>query len=473
MAILTSLPNELLLSIIADVSPLYIESFALSCKRIYYLCIDTIREHDIVRSRLAEMQPLGLLRTLSLHSELALYPISSKLTSTPFEMEFLQLDTSIDAGPLKSDINAWALQSPFTIFHETDERHKSVRDLAMPLMVTRLLNLRKIDWAISYPRYLLEAVSQIVEASREPLSSVRQPLAFGRLNEVRIVTTCDCTYGMGLAVLLAMIPSVRKLKVLRICNTDPFVCPYPRYDSGVTEMILDEYADSSYLVELIKHTNRLQKFTYNHNIYSTGTSAKFEPRHVAEILKQRAGHSLLYLNLSIDVPGCPGYLCRDRYRNHNDLSLGPLRSFSVLRTIVTCVDMFIKTRGLSEFGNGTGTVQRLVSWLPTSLEALVLHQGLEEWDKDTLRMLFRGFRKNKQKRVPNLKLIDFVRCPSFEPLMSDNMKTAFQEMGVKVGYTLYWCRNPECRQVFEQLEDWEGRPWVEALEECCQHEWCG
>ena len=41
MAILTDLPNELLLTVIADVSPLYIDSFVLTCKRIHSLGVDT------------------------------------------------------------------------------------------------------------------------------------------------------------------------------------------------------------------------------------------------------------------------------------------------------------------------------------------------------------------------------------------------------------------------------------------------
>lgn len=458
MAILTDLPNELLLSIIAGISPLHIDSFALSCKRISHLCTDTIQEHDIVRSRFWEMQPLVLLRTVFLHPELALYPTSLRIVNGDVEEE---------SQNQAADISAWALQSPYTAFHETNGRRRDFRALAMPLLITSLPNLRKIRLYVRYPRYLLDAVSQIVNASHEPLSNLRQPLAFSMLKEVCIVTLCDSSYGIKLAMLLAMIPSVRKLEVLHIYNSAPFVCPYPHYVSGVTEMVLNEYVDSSYLVELISRTNGLQKFTYRHLILIFG--AKLEPRLLAELLKQHAGHSLLYLSLLTEYRRSPAECPIIQHRNSNDLSLGSLRGFSVLRVLVACVDMFIKTYGHSEYQIGTGTVQRLVSWLPASLETLVLHSGLEPWDKDTIRLLFRGLRNKKQTRIPNLRLINFVNCPDFQHLLSDETKAACQEIGVKLGYTPFFCRNPDCTQLSEQLDDWEGRPWIEGLDFCCYH----
>ena len=105
-----------------------------------------------------------------------------------------------------------------------------------------------------------------------------------------------------------------------------------------------------------------------------------------------------------------------------------MRNFTVLKTLATGVDMFI---------NGTGTVQRFVSWLPASLETLDLYPGMKKWEADVLRKLFRGFRTNKQRRLPNLKIINFMAFPNFELGMPDDIKAACQATGIKIGYECY------------------------------------
>ena len=81
MAVLTDLPNELLSSIIDDVTPLHIESFALSCKRIYHLCMHQIEGHDVVRSRLAGLREGELLSAVLSDPRIALYPKFLKFES--------------------------------------------------------------------------------------------------------------------------------------------------------------------------------------------------------------------------------------------------------------------------------------------------------------------------------------------------------------------------------------------------------
>lgn len=95
MAILTDLPNELLLSIIADVSPLYIESFLLTCKRIYRLRADVITAQKLARSSILSQNPDlrsdGFLRNIVEDPGLALYLVSWRIvTPYPWYDEGLQ-----------------------------------------------------------------------------------------------------------------------------------------------------------------------------------------------------------------------------------------------------------------------------------------------------------------------------------------------------------------------------------------------
>ena len=208
-------------------------------------------------------------------------------------------------------------------------------------------------------------------------------------------------------------------------------------------MTIGTRVDVSFLVEMVGRTIDLQRFTYHHNCYDNGV--ELHRRCLVEVLKRCAGQSLTYLNNSSKQGWYSGlrrqHLCQD----HDDLSLGSLRDFTVLKTLTTFLDVFIKTRHhickdqYPWYMNGTGTVQRLTSWLPASLETLVLHRGFDKWNKDVLRMLFRGLRNKKQARLLNLKLIIFVKFPKFDQVMPDDVKTGCREMGVKLGYTMYYC----------------------------------
>ncbi len=473
MAILTDLPNELLLAIIADVSPLYIESFVLTCKRIYGLRSDTIAELVAVRSRYPSRsgtcQDVKFLRCAFQNPRVALYPMRWDFDTRE------HWDNSVPED-LSAAINFQIQQSPYTNLLKTYDSTNNARDLVVPLLITRLLNLRKIS--ISFFRHhLLETVSQIVEASHDPALSLREPLALGRLTEVDIATLGHSIPGMDLAVLFAMIPTLRKLSVTNLnhlAGSESYSCQHQFHHSEVTDMRLDGYVDSEFLIELIRRTCRLQKFKYTHWI--PWTRAKIESWLLIESLKQHAGDSLLYLSL-LTGHIHPSDENRNFFRNYDDLSLGSLRGFTVLKSVVTCIDMFIKTRGHSklEKGNvtmfmaGTGTVQRLISWLPASLEILVLHQGLEYWDKDTLRLLFRGLRTNKQRRIPNLRFINFVDFPDFDGVMPQDIKNACWEMGIKIGYTTHWKEGcPDCFPRYDDASNWEGCGWIELLEECCQ-----
>ena len=472
MAILTDLPNELLLSIIADVSPLYIESFVLTCKRIYGLSADAITEHAIVRSRFPSgslpCHDVEFLQCVLQDPRLALYPVHWDI-ETYFSREddtLRYLDTAII---IEIESN------PYTALLDTSRSAWDAEHLIVPLMITRLLNLRTISIGGScWQGDLVKTVSQIVKANYDPVLSLRESLPLGRLTEVEIDCLDDGISEMDLAVLLAMIPTLRKLSVVEPNESEPYSCTHQFHYSEITDMSLACCHDSGFLIELIRRTYCLQKFSYTH--YVPSTLAKIGSRLVVESLKQHAGDSLLYLSLltgRIDQHEWH----RNHYRNCIDLSLGSLRGFTVLKTLVTCVDMFIKTRCQGKIEprsgtvleTGTGTVQRLVSWLPASLEILVLHKGLECWDKDTLRLLFRGFRNNKQTRIPNLRFINFVDFPDFDWVMPEDIKNACQETRIKIGYTTHWKEGyPDCFRLYDEASKWEGCGWIELLEECCQ-----
>ena len=462
MVVLTDLPDELLLSIVAGVSPLYIESFALSCKRLHGLCAELIREHDRIRSEIPtntnnniRKVPFGaptykVLRCLLQNPSLAEYPLSWDTDTVPWP------------GDLAPEIDTHTLQGPHAYLFDTENSRPDAADLVIPLMITQLVNVRKIRMSIWQAPYLIGFMSRIIETSHDPIFSLQEPSVLGRLKEVYIhAIDHPCLSGTELALLLSMLPSLRKLHVFHLFREEPYVCSQKYHDSGVTDIFLDGKIDSESIVQLIQRTKSLQKFTYAH--WFTDMKVKFEPRRLLSILKKCTRQSLIFLCLvnSRNLEAYPN--C--------DLSLGSLRDFMVLKYLVTGVEMFIKTRGNSETQCGTGTVQRLVSWLPASLETLVLNGGLGVWNADILRMLFRGFRNQKQLRLPNLKRIKFLDFPMADQVMPHAIKVACRETGVAISYTLDMCANCHPYEYrHECLQDWEDHAWIDLLGDCCGSE---
>ena len=468
MTQLTDLPNELLLYIIAGLSPLYIDSFVLSCKRFYDLGIYTIRAQELVRSRLSSCplgsKPADLLQSILQDPDMAVCPLSCSV----FARDHGSLNVPDD---LFTEINLQIAQSPYTGFPTIVNSKFEAADTIIPLLITRLLNLRKLRLFVSCQPYLLESVSGIVKASHDKGRSMKEPLALGRLTEVSINARGRKIDALHLTVLLSMIPTVRKLNASGLIHENSYSFPYKFHGSAVTDMCLDGCVNPSFVKELIMSTRDLQSFEFTHLTDFLTRDIVF--RHLSDILLQHAGASLLHLSLlTEDCENCVRGLCVRSPRKYADLSLGSLRGFHNLKTLVTSAEMFIRTHDFNFHGIGSGTVQRLVWSLLASLEALVLHKGLEKWKKDILEKLFRGLRDKRQARLPNLKLIDFVDFPDFGQVMPGVIKAACRESGIKIGYTLHGRQDLRCRQVLQQLEMFEELPWIAVLGKCYRYKGC-
>ena len=474
MVVLTDLPDEILLPIVAGVSPLYIESLALCCKRFYRLCAEVVPEHDRIRSEIStnnnpypyraalfeewpyyKSWPYGLVRRLLHNPSLAEYPTSLTL----YDDHFIVNDAPED---LIAEINTQTSRDPHAYLIDTENSKPNAAKVVIPLMITQLLNLRKIHIDTKYAPCLIAFMSKIIEISRDPILSREEPLILGRLKEAEISSFLYNSDGTELALLLSMLPTLKKLHVIRNTREEPYVYPHEYHDSAITDLLLDGEIDSEFIVEMIQRAKSLQNFTYRHMIYRV----TFEPRRLLATLKECARQRLIFLCL-MTLEGCSlGPRGIDDYPNWCDYSMGSLRQFMVLKYLVAGVDMFIKTDVGRNLGRGVKTVQRLVSWLPASLETLVLSEGMGDWDEDILRMLFRGFRNQKNSRLPNLKCIRFYGSYKIDEIMPHAIKEAFRETEVSISYTNFICfdHSHEC------VQDWEGHEWKEFSEDCCEYE---
>lgn len=466
MAKITDLPTELLLYIMAGLSPLENDSFVLSCKQFYYVGIDTIQAQNLVRGRLPSCllgsDPADLLRSILQDPEMTVYPLScSFFTPDPKTYVNVPLD-------LFTEISLQIAQCLHPGFPTVIASGHEAADMIIPLLITRLLNLRRLRLFGFSPPYLLNTISCIVDASHRKGRSVEEHLALGRLTEVSINARGQKIDALHLTVLLSMIPTVRKLNVSHLVHEEPYRFPYQSHGSAVTSLCLDGCVDPSFVKELIMSARDLQSFEYTH--LTDFLTRKIVFRRLSAILLHHAGASLRHLSLLTAEGGNWKNGLRVRSpRHYADLFLGSLRGFRNLKTLITGVEMFIRTHDSDPRGIGIRKVQNLVSCLPASLEALVLHKASEKWDKDVLNKLFRGLRGKKHPRVPNLKLIDFVDFSDFDHVMPPVVKVAWRELGIKIGYTLHRRQKLHWRQVCQQLNMFEELPWVAVLGTCYLH----
>ena len=335
--------------------------------------------------------------------------------------------------------------------------------MIIPLLIIYLLNLRKLRLFIFWQPYLIYTVSWIVEASHDEGRSTKETLPLGRLTEVSINAHGQNIDALHLAVLLSMIPTVRKSTASRLLYEEPYSFPYRFHGSAIKCISLNGCVDPSFVKRLTLSTRNLQSFEFTHLTKYSKRDITF--RRLSEILLRHAGASLLHLSLLTEDKNCADGVCR----KHTNLFLGSLRGFQSLKKFVTSVEMFIQTRDSDSQAIGIGTVQRMVSQLPASLQALVLHKRVREWKKDVLHEIFQGLRTKRQTRLPNLKLIDFVPFPGFDRVMPGFLKATCRELGIKVGYTLHHRQNLHYRQVLRQLDMVEELPWIAVLEKCCPY----
>ena len=468
MTILTDIPGELLLKIIENVSPLYLDHFLLSCKKMYSLRTNTVQEHQLIRSNLARMSSCDLLKLVLSNADAALYP------------KFIRLE-SVD-GPRLSDhvmvVNNAKVMTE--IFSRSCYSGDLRTDLAVPVLLNQLLNLRKLDITVGISPYLITIVTRIVNAIHTPSTDSQEPHALGRLTQVTI--RAGLSYGRytyqgaqhvtQLASLMAMIPTVRKLKV-----SAALMCRYPspsaNYHSGVTELCLVGPLDLAFVEDIISRIVSLKVFTRQYKPRdSMRSQIMFEPRRVVQDLAESAKHSLAHLSLIVDPPTFnPGDYEEGRYLR--DLLLGDLGTFGLLTTLRISIDMLNMERRTGE-DHATRhprkrTFQNVTKGLPPSLETLVLDMGHKAWREGDIDCLLYDLTKWKESEDGKLKLVNFANCPDFKRYMSDETMETFYGAGVKVGYSMDCGKGEGSDQMFERHVNWEERPWIKAFERCCEY----
>ena len=468
MTILTDIPGELLLKIIEHVSPLYLDHLLLSCKKMFSLRANAVHEHQMIRSNLARMSSCDLLKLVLANPDSALYPISIRLESVD--------------GPRLSDHviimnNAKALTEVFARSCYSGDLRP---DLAVPVLLTQLLNLRKLDITVGISPYLMAIVTRIVKGIHRPSAGSQEPHALGRLTQVTIraglsydeYTDQGATHVTQLASLMAMIPTVRRLKVFA-ASMCQYSSPSPDYLSGVTELCLIGPLDLAFVEDIIRRTVSLEVFTRQYKpCDSMRDQILFAPRRVVQDLAGSARHSLVHLSLIVDPPTFnPGDYGEGQYLR--GLFLGDLRVFGLLTTLRTSVDMLamIPRPGGDHATqpHRTPTVQNVTKVLPLSLETLVLDQGQKAWQENQIDWLLYDLTKWKESENGKLKLVNFANCPDFESYVSDETTDTFYRADVKVGYSMECGEGEGSDQMFERNVNWDERPWIKAFERCCEY----
>ncbi|CAF9933451.1 hypothetical protein IMSHALPRED_009367 [Imshaugia aleurites] len=270
--------------------------------------------------------------------------------------------------------------------------------------------------------------------------------AFRELSEIEIRGAKEHTRGPGrygtygdgeLIAVFMMLPSVRVIKGYRVIWFGSG-WPYEPVTSSVKEISLESsQIDSKLMMECLKGSERLERFTYNQDsvLYSVAT---WEPRLIVKALRKYAGKSLVHLELTGDDSGLPSRPADD------EPFIGTLRSFQVLRSIRLMTMMLFKLVDGDDIDEDVDMIQsalknrgephslvelrRLVDFLPLSAEKLELVGGISDEEAQDI---FADLPELKGERVP---ILGDIVLEDSDPLERDT-KDLCKKAGIRLKST--------------------------------------
>ncbi len=435
MPTLMGLPNEILISIIEATEPEDIESFSTCCKLMYGLARHRLEEHK-EKKRLFSHFSVDFckpnthldtqLRKLFSDERNRLYPATmavSLLHGYKLMKEYEDSRTARTSSINGLDKFEQQLDSRMAEVHsmigleiggtEAEEWGKHVKagdSIATFLFLLALLpNLEKFSVAIvgDWPQMLSANYSRIIRLmTRAILEHEKNGLSFGgKLSECEVYGDFDGDIEASLLPLFMVLPRMQKIQGCSLAMENCF-WPYADAVSQVVDLDLHGAIDAVTLDEYIRGIRELKKFRF---AYASCNNVDWEPWGIVATLRQFAFRSLVYLNLTTDVPFEVDFI---------DISpgIGSLRSFEVLETVRLHYVLLLEevwTANSADEVNSAETSenlldkplikgQNLVDFLPSSVRVFELEDIAEgELILDT----FEGFPDDRVELLPNLRLI--------------------------------------------------------------------
>ncbi|KAL9121098.1 MAG: hypothetical protein Q9187_002348 [Circinaria calcarea] len=397
---LLSLPCELLLQIVNEVSPFDILSFSLSCKQIYNLAEDFAKEarecipkysrvpsdHDSSYNLdTASAYFLSLLNDLVRRPRIGLYITDFRILGSSLgsylnndirgllKAPSTVIETSLFINP--SESQPWLDQ----LLTEEDP------DLANALVLLFLPNVLHLTLSAFHTGWegIAQRIAQVVHDIASMKHGRTSSQLLSKLASVKARWATDA--GLDLVASFAALPSMREISVSGLRGDRGHFENWP-FDhlSTVTTLRMDHCTfGMDQVAALLEGFSALRSFHYQ--TYSHGPPQHdINPRALCRTLVKRARRSLERLFIGVNYSW--------RVSSETPTFIGSLLEFQVLKYVG------LETRFLSRFG----ITEKLVDMLPASLESLELLSALTS---EAASAMLTDLPELKETRLPNLQEI--------------------------------------------------------------------
>ncbi len=451
---LTRLPTELLEIIITHVLPEGFESVAVSCRKIYALCIPFIQHHNALRSRFhhftyhkdqfdpspAIVTAGELLRRIAVEPVVARYIRYADFKSDSPRSYIIPLGLIGDAhwreDDCREDVIRLFATSPYLEQAGLDwkeyldkiEEERSVNRYSQHAAAFLLTLLPNVERLI-LPRYWkpLDATDKLIDAvvhkaKQSHSFSDRPSLAQITRFEPYVSLVPQDRFDLGWARPFLALPRIRSFRgpscVLMDDNDKDIVPRDPHCGFGETLESISFVAccvDEVGIANFLKDTKRLKTLKYSHS-----TKYNVSPQHWSickfmEAIERQVGSHLVELSVSIREPFgslAPGKVSMRGFACLRQLEF-PLEIVMCNITAAACqVSTPNKTlvEGSSDHELDCGALF-IGDLVPASVSILsLISRGTDHHDK-ALDAMFRDFPARKETTLPALKEIHLI-CPS-------------------------------------------------------------
>ena len=449
---LTRLPTELLKIIITHALPEGFESVALTCKKLYALCIPFIRRHNALRSRFHDFTyhknfndpSLTIVTAADLVRCIAVEPVVARyIRSADFKRDspesYIEPRGVIADADCRDDVIRLFADCPYLEQAGIDwkEYLDNIEEELGPNRFTRysqhaaafLLTLLPNVERLFLPRYWkpLDATNKLINTIIHKTKQIHSLYARPSLAQITrfepyVSLVPRDRFDFGLASPFLALPRIRSFRGSSYVFMDSYhksiVPKDPHHGFGETlesVSLVASYVDEVGIADFLKDTKGLKSLKYSHSTKYTVSPQCWEICKVVAAIERQVGSHLEKLSISIGKPFgpiAPGSVSMRGFPCLRQLEF-PLEIVMCNITAAACRDSTPNdslVEGSSDH-NLNCVALFIGDLVPASVSVLsLLSNGTDHHDK-ALDVMFRDFAARKEITLPALKDIHLI-CPN-------------------------------------------------------------
>lgn len=438
---LTRLPDELLEPIIIHVLPEGFESMAMTCRRIYALCIPYIQRHNTLKSRFHHFSyylnhikdPWPMVTAVELIQRIAVEPIVARyIQSANFKLDSprgyirrrlggLTVDNDCSEDVIELFKHSRYLQQAGLNWKEFVDKIEEELDTKCPhysqhasaFVLTLLPNVKELI----LPDYFKSNVAgdRLIDAivsTAKQSDFLRDSPSMAKLIrfEPHAALSSRKGFDLGSAIPFLSLPHIRSFYGRSDVVTNDSRKRIKNADFGETLETVSFYAsclDEADIADFLKNTKRLKTLRYLHSTKENVGPQCWNICNFIEAIKRQVGSHLVELSISIEEPVgsiAPGKVSMRDFPCLRQLEF----SLEFAMCNIAAVACEVTTPDKSSMGDSAdhkldSGMLLIGDIVPASVTVLSLTSQGKDRHTEALDVLFRDFAARKERTLPSLK----------------------------------------------------------------------